>query len=72
MLLVVPIQWDNATLKTYRLITSLIYVAKFPALILAQDYHQRWEAESTLDELKVHMLPRKIYTRPKNSREVVQ
>jgi hypothetical protein len=30
---------DNGTLKTYRLITNLIDVAKFPALILAQDSH---------------------------------
>jgi Insertion element 4 transposase N-terminal len=31
-------------LKTYRLITSLMDLALFPALLLAQQYHQRWEA----------------------------
>ena len=34
----------DGELKTYRLITSLMDVALFPALLLAQQYHQRWEA----------------------------
>ena len=63
---------ENGTLKTYRLITNLIDVAKFQALILAQDSHKRWEAENTLDELKVHLLARKIPIRPRNHPEVVQ
>jgi hypothetical protein len=29
--------------QTYRLITSLSDIALFPALLLAQEYHQRWE-----------------------------
>ena len=63
---------ENGTLKTYRLITNLIDVDKFPALILAQDSHKRWEAENTLDELKVHLLARKIPILSKSHREVVQ
>jgi hypothetical protein len=46
--------------------------AKFPALMLAQEYHQRWEAENTLDELKIHLNGRKTHIRSKNPREVVQ
>jgi hypothetical protein len=30
--------------QTYRLITSLMDTARFPALLLATEYHQRWEA----------------------------
>ena len=34
----------NGELKNYRLITSLMDLTLFPALLLAQQYHQRWEA----------------------------
>ena len=34
-------------------------LALFPALLLAQQYHQRWEVENTIDELKTHLLGRK-------------
>ena len=44
----------------------------FPALLLATEYHQRWEVESTIDELKVHLLGRKTPIRSQNPREVVQ
>ncbi len=44
---------------TYRLITSLMDIALFPALLLASEYHQRWEIENTIDELKTHLLSRK-------------
>ncbi|MHC5748419.1 MAG: IS4 family transposase [Nostoc sp.] len=63
---------ENGTEKTYRLITDLMDISNFPALLLASEYHQRWEAENTLDELKVHLLGRKIPIRSKNPREVVQ
>ncbi len=68
----------DGELKTYRLITSLMDLALFPALLLAQQYHQRWEIENTIDELKTHLLGRKtpiricgssLYLKP---REVVQ
>ena len=45
--------------ETYRLITSLMDIALFPALLLASEYHQRWEIENTIDELKTHLNGRK-------------
>ena len=56
----------------YRLITSLLDSVAFPALVLAMEYHKRWEVESTIDELKVHLLGRKTLIRSLNPREVVQ
>jgi hypothetical protein len=56
----------------YRLITSLLDPVAFPALVLAMEYHKRWEVESTIDELKVHLLGRKTLIRSLNPREVVQ
>jgi Insertion element 4 transposase N-terminal/Transposase DDE domain len=58
--------------KTYRLITSLMDIVLFPALLLASEYHQRWEIENTIDELKTHLLGRKTPIRSLNPREVVQ
>ncbi len=58
--------------QVYRLITSLTDIALFPALLLATEYHRRWEVESTIDELKVHLLGRKTLIRSLNPREVVQ
>jgi Insertion element 4 transposase N-terminal/Transposase DDE domain len=58
--------------KTYRLITSLMDIVTFPALLLAAEYHQRWEIESTIDELKTHLLGRKTPIRSLNPREVIQ
>lgn len=63
---------ENGSEKVYRLITDLMDISTFPALLLAQEYHQRWEAENTLDELKVHLNGRKTPIRSKNPREVVQ
>jgi len=57
---------------TYRLITSLFNIAQFPATLLAVEYHQRWEVENTIDELKTHLLGRKTPIRSGNPREVVQ
>lgn len=58
--------------QVYRLITSLMNTEQFPALLLAAEYHQRWEVEGTIDELKVHLLGRKTSIRSQNPREVVQ
>nr|WP_265277029.1 IS4 family transposase [Nostoc sp. KVJ3] len=58
--------------KTYRLITSLMDIAVFPALLLANEYHQRWEIENTIDELKTHLNGRKTPIRSLKPREVVQ
>jgi hypothetical protein len=58
--------------KTYRLITSLLDTTLFPAWLLASEYHQRWEVENIIDELKTHLLGRKTPIRSLNPREVVQ
>ena len=63
---------ENGIEQVYRLITDLVDLALFPALLLAQEYHWRWEAENTLDELKTHLNGRKTLIRSKNPREVVQ
>ncbi len=44
---------DDLEQKTYRLITSLMDIMVFPALLLAAEYHQRWEIESTISEIKI-------------------
>ncbi|MBE9004829.1 IS4 family transposase, partial [Fortiea sp. LEGE XX443] len=46
--------------------------ALFPALLLATEYHQRWEIENTIDELKTHLNGRKTPIRSLKPREVVQ
>lgn len=58
--------------QIYRLITSLTDTVLFPSLLLATEYHRRWEVENTIDELKVHLLGRKTLIRSLNPREVVQ
>lgn len=58
--------------QTYRLITSLMDITLFPAVVLAAEYHQRWEIENTIDELKTHLLGRKTPIRSLKPREVVQ
>lgn len=58
--------------QTYRLITSLFDLALFPALLLAKEYHQRWEVENTIDELKTHLNGRKTPIRSLKPRLVVQ
>lgn len=63
---------ENDKEQTYRLITDLMDISLFPALVLAQEYHSRWEAENTLDELKTHLLGRKILIRSLKPRLVVQ
>jgi len=56
----------------YRLITSLLDAEKFWAQSLACEYHQRWEVENTIDELKVHLWGRKTHIRSQRPKEVVQ
>ncbi len=56
----------------YRLITSLLNEKKFPAHLLACEYHQGWEVENTIDEIKVHLLGRKTHIRSQRPKEVVQ
>ena len=58
--------------QTYRLITSVLDTTLFPALLLTTEYHQRWEIENTIDELKTHLNGRKTFIRSLKPREVVQ
>jgi hypothetical protein len=58
--------------KTYRMLTSLLNHQLYPALVLARQYHQRWEIENTIDELKTHLNGRKTPIPSLNPREVVQ
>lgn len=52
--------------------TSLLDIERFAAELLAREYHQRWEVENTIDELKIHLLGRKTHVRSQKPREVVQ
>jgi hypothetical protein len=49
----------------YRLLTSVLDPAQAPAAELAALYHQRWEIETALDELKTHLRGAKIVLRSK-------
>lgn len=58
--------------EKYRLITSLLDERAFPAERLAATYHERWEIETALDELKIHQWAHPRPLRSKHPREVVQ
>ncbi len=60
--------------ERYRLLTSLLDPRRYPAATLAAEYHQRWEVESTADEVKVHQADRRPapHVRSGRPREVVQ
>jgi hypothetical protein len=63
---------ENGSEQVYRLITDLVDIALFPALILAREYHLRWEAENTIQELKTYLNARKTPLRSLKPRLVVQ
>ncbi|VEP16548.1 Sulfate and thiosulfate binding protein CysP [Hyella patelloides LEGE 07179] len=56
----------------YRLITDLMDYEMFPSLVLADEYHWRWEIENTLSEFKTHLNARKTPIRSKKPKLVVQ
>lgn len=58
--------------EVYRLVTSLLDEQAFPAELLAATYHERWEIESALDEVKVHQWAHPRPLRSQHPREVVQ
>jgi hypothetical protein len=58
--------------ERYRLLTSLLDERAFPAGRLAATYHERWEIETALGELKVHQWAHPRPLRSKRPREVVQ
>lgn len=49
----------------YRLVTTILDHQKAPAAQLAALYHERWEIETALDELKTHLRGAKIVLRSK-------
>jgi hypothetical protein len=62
---------DNAE-PLYRLVTSILDECLAPAEDLAALYHERWEIEGALDELKTHLRGRKIVLRSKTPELVRQ
>ena len=56
----------------YRLITTILDHEKAPAKELAALYHERWEIETTLDELKTHLRGAQIVLRSKTPELVRQ
>jgi len=49
----------------YRLATTILDPSQAPAQELAALYHERWEIETALDELKTHLRGAKIVLRSK-------
>lgn len=49
----------------YRLLTTILDETKAPAQELAALYHERWEIETALDELKTHLKGSKVILRSK-------
>jgi Insertion element 4 transposase N-terminal/Transposase DDE domain len=56
----------------YRLVTTILDHEKAPAHELAALYHERWEIETALDELKTHLRGAKIVLRSKTPELVRQ
>jgi hypothetical protein len=56
----------------YRLITTVLDPAQAPAAELAALYHERWEIENALDELKTHLRGAQIVLRSKTPELVRQ
>jgi hypothetical protein len=56
----------------YRLLTTLLSPEAAPARELAALYHERWEIETALDELKTHLRGRRIVLRSKTPELVRQ
>jgi hypothetical protein len=56
----------------YRLVTTILDPEKAPAKELAALYHERWEIENALDELKTHLRGSKIVLRSKTPELVRQ
>jgi IS4 transposase len=56
----------------YRLVTTILDPGKAPAKELAGLYHERWEVETALDELKTHLKGSKIVLRSKTPELVRQ
>jgi len=62
----------EGTEPIYRLITTILDPALAPARELAALYHERWEIETALDELKTHLRGAQIVLRSKTPELVEQ
>jgi len=62
----------QATARTYRLITTILDPDAAPAGELAVLYAERWEFETTLDELKTHQRGPRVVLRSKSPEGVRQ
>jgi hypothetical protein len=58
--------------EVYRLLTTILDYTQAPASELAALYHERWEIETTLDELKTHLRGSRIQLRSKTPELVRQ
>jgi hypothetical protein len=56
---------DRRAEQRYRLLTTILEPEQAPAGELGVLYHERWELESTLDELKVHQRGPRVVLRSK-------
>ncbi len=66
------IEDGRANSESYRLFTTLLQAQEAPAAELAGAYRQRWEIESTFDELKTHQRGPKAILRSKSPDLVLQ
>jgi hypothetical protein len=58
--------------KTYRLATTLLNPRVAPALRLIELYHERWEIELVIDEIKTHERAQRKVLRSKTPQGVIQ
>jgi hypothetical protein len=58
--------------KVYRLATTLLNPRAFPASVLLELYHERWEAELVIDEVKTHERAQRKVLRSKTPNGVIQ
>ncbi len=65
-------EWSRGQGERIRLITTALDATHAPALELAALYHERWEIENTLDELKTHLRGRQIVLRSQKPELVEQ
>jgi hypothetical protein len=56
----------------YRLVTTLLNPRQAPAHVLVELYHERWEAELVIDEIKTHERAQRKVLRSKTPQGVVQ
>ncbi|ABW12185.1 transposase IS4 family protein [Parafrankia sp. EAN1pec] len=68
----VPDHEENGTSELICLITNILDPTDVAAIELATSYHERWEIESTFDEIKTHQRGEKRVLRSKNPELVKQ